>query len=491
MRTQTITVQAPTSRCLLLALALLFTVIILGGCGPQMGPGPGTTPPGRADQSQGLLALFLRLEQAQCPPCILWLEQVEIMDRQGRWIRLEAPAKRVDHTLGKGQIFLLRHLLPTGYYSKLRFSGRTVPHPGSPIPADPSGQRQEQAVAWQQREISLAAPLYLGPNDSLSLFLSWDVAGTIADRGLPVFRAAPRLPHLIADLAYATCPEINTLFLLSTGKNRVIDSMGLMGGPSYMAVPATTRGSDNLLVLEPEKRRLARVLPSAARKVETIDLVMMNEPSHLALSEDGSKAFVLDRERGDIFRIDLRSGQTENRVHLGYRPSFLISLPGRNQIAVSLAMSQSVVLLREDDLQPVQTITTGSRPEGLLAWQDRLLYVAESGSGTVLMVDLITNTSQRITVDFNPRRLALARSRIFVTNTGSRSLSLLMPGRMQVSRTIPLPGRPGEVSAIPANAWLYVGDQDNGSILVINPATGQIADRIDLGCRPLGIVPAN
>ena len=127
-----------------------------------------------------------------------------------------------------------------------------------------------------------------------------------------------------------------------------------------------------------------------------------------------------------------------------------------------------------------------------MIWKDRLLYIAESGANSVLVYDLINNKEKkRVLVDLTPRRIMNADGFIFVSNYNSRSISLLSPGQINVSRTIPLSGRPLELADVPRNKWIYVGNEDENGLTIVDPVTTKTVGRIELGAKPMGITVFN
>ncbi len=469
------------------AFILLLSLVVLQGCISGQGnesTGIRTTPLG----NQGYLSLFLNLKDKNSPAVGMQIQQVEILAESGNWLPLtSAPIQVHTKTIRAGQVFLLRGRLMPGYYSRIRLVlGQAWQ--GAPEQTDNALSLSDQDV-----EIRLPNALYIGRGDSQSIFLTWDVGRSLnnSNRFTPHLSAAPKLKNMIVDVAYVACPEIQTIFMIRTDKNWVFDSLGIQGQPTFLAssslYPATS-----LFALVPDQQKVVKISPAANRVIESYNLSMTGNPSHMVLAPDGTTAYILDQARGNILRMDLRSGHIEKRNRLGHAPSYIIYLPKQKLLAVSLSRSQNVVLVDPDTLSPVQTISTARRPEGLMLWNDALLYIAESGANSVLVYDLINSReSKRIAVDFTPRRIISAGGYIYVANYNSKSISRLSPGQLGVSRTLPLDGRPLEMAYDEKNRWIYVGNADRNALDILDPSTGKPAGRIELGSRPLGIRVVN
>lgn len=436
----------------------------------------------------GRLSLFLNLKEARGPDLEMRIREIELLSDSGSWQPLTAGVVTVrSGTIGDGQVFVARSSLAPGYYLRLRVtlaSASLRQAMDEQIPLVP-----ETSVV----EVGIPAPLYIGKGDSRSLFLSWDVQASLVERTgfTPVFQLAPRLKNLIADVAYVACPDIDTVFMIRTDKNRVLDSLGVAGGPTYLFrapyVPA-----ENLYALTPEDLGVKRIAAAANRVVETYRLSMSGKPTHMALGPAGRRAYLIDRKRGNILRMDLQSGNVDLRARLGYGPVYILYMKKWNLLAVSFSLSQTVVLVDPEQLSPVRTISTSVRPEGLAVWKDRLLYIAESGSNTVLQYDLVQGRIvRRIPVGFSPRRILALDNMIYVTDYGSKSISMLRPGQLGVTRAISLSGRPLELVDVPNRKLIYVGNEDHQSITIIDPVTMKSLGSIQLGARPAGIAVMN
>ncbi len=462
---------------LLLACGL---VSLLCGCvaGGGAGSGAGVVAP-----DAGLLSLFLNLQQNRGPDLEMRLGSIEILSGGGTWQAVTGHVVTVrSGRVGDRRILLARTSLAPGNYHRLRLTlVDALLHEG----------RAERILTPVTRVAELAIPdsLFVGRGDSRSLFLSWDVPSSLAGGNSfrPVLSLAPRLKNLIADVAYVACPDINTVYMIRTDRNWVYDSLGVAGAPSYLLrAPQAATGS--LYALTPADMGVKRIAAAANRVVETYRLSMAGRLTHMALGPQGRWAYIVDRARGNILRLDLRSGSVDRRVRLGYGPVYIIYLEKMNLLAVSLSFSQSVVLVDPETLATVRSISTSGRPEGLAVWRDKLLYIAESGSNTVLQYDLeLGSAGRRIPVGFSPRRILALDDAIYVADYGSASLSILRPGQLGIARTLPLSGRPLEVADIHGRKLIYVGNEEEEAISIVDPVSMKSVGLIPLGARPAGI----
>ncbi len=462
---------------------LLVALLQLSGCTSPGSSSSGTSLP--VLSGNGRVSLFLSLKEDRGADLEMRIRSIELLSEGGSWQPLGAEVVTVrSGTIGNRQVFIGRSLLVPGYYSRLRLN----------LIDAALYQRMDERIPLTLEtevvEIKIPDPLYIDKGDSRSLFLSWDVQASLAEgaRFRPVLRLAPSLKNLIADVAYVACPDINTVYMIRTDKNQVLDSLGVAGAPTYL-LRAPFIPAENLYALTPEDLGVKRIAAAANRVVETYRLSMSGKPTHMALGPAGRRAYLIDRKRGNILRMDLQSGTVDLRARLGHGPVYIIYLKKRNLLAVSFSLSQTVVLVDPEHLSPVQTISTSGRPEGLAVWKDRLLYIAESGSNTVLQYDLEqSRTVRRIPVGFSPRRILALDNMIYVADYGSKSISMLRPGQLGVTRAIPLSGRPLELADVASRKFIYVGNEEEKAITIIDSVTMKVVGAIELGARPAGIV---
>lgn len=406
------------------------------------------------------------------------IQSIEILAEDSSWVPLTFASIEVSTlSLPGGQMFLSRTSVAAGYYSRLR------------VRAICDGQVSEPATDPMVIELEIRNLLYVAKDDSHSLFLTWDVSASVATGGTvnPVLSLEPKLKNMLVDVAYAACPDINTVYMICTDKNWVCDSLGVTGSPSYL-VSDPNAPTANLFTLTEKGKEIKKVGPASNRVEASYPLLSLSKGLHFAVSPDSQWAYITDRRRGNILRLNLRSGSIDVRKRLGYEPSYILYLEKQELLAVTLSLSQTVVLLDPQTLEQVQAISTGSKPGALMVYRDNFLYLTEGGGNSVMVYDLTLNRVQkRVPVGLSPRRILAANNYIYVTNYRSHTLSLLKHGQLGVSKTITLNGPPLELVYSPKNKWLYVGNEVTRGIDIIDPVNNKLTGHISLGAIPRGI----
>jgi len=465
----------------LLLLLIPIFLFFFSGCLPTgtAGNSAGKTLWHKGSNQAARLSVFLNLKKTFGPEINMDITNVEIHSN-GVWRPLTSGAVEIDAVkIGMGQVFVAGHDVPAGRYDKIKFTLETAAiHKGN--------KKAHLKPDNPEIEVALPAGLTVSKGDSRSLFVTWDTEASLTDDGglAPAFSIAEQTIPLVADLAFAACPRINTLYLIRTDKNQVCGSIGVGGHPSYLAVnPSNTY----LYVLAAGDSSIKVIELSTHRTVDIIKLPTTLKPTFMTASSDGRSAYLLDERGNRLVLLDLPSGTISNSVILGHRPRYALCLPDHNQLAVSSSMSQSVYLVDPVKLTTEKIISVGSDPQGLLVWND-LLYIAESRLNTVTVYDLKEHQIlKRIRVGSMPRRLFNTGNTIFVANYKSGDLSTLVPGRLTAFRTIKTGNKPFEMTYSENQRWLYVGDEGRGEITVIDNTSKRVDRRIMLGTPPRGL----
>jgi YVTN family beta-propeller protein len=173
-------------------------------------------------------------------------------------------------------------------------------------------------------------------------------------------------------------------------------------------------------------------------------------PGPLAFAGDGRTLFVGSTGDSHVCVVDTTAGRTKDRFPAWLTPRSVAPLPDGRVYAADWATGAiSVIETRE------KLLAVGKSPSGIaVSPQTKRAYVANSGAGTVTVIDLITGTP-----------------------TGS---------------LITVGGEPAGVAVGPSGKPLYVADAFNGSISVVDVTNGNLIKTLpDIGIllRGLAISP--
>ncbi len=458
-------------------LLLLSAFMLISGClvTADSGKTAGRTCVVPLDfEDGGRLSMFLRLANPDVPRVWLKIAAVEVLDGD-TWIPLTSGAIEIDTgRLGRGQMFIGRRKIPAGTCKALRFNLVKA----ALIKKD--GSRVMLMLEEPSARVELPAPVELGLDASESLFVSWDVEHTVKGAVLapPVLSVSTsEIVPLISNLAYVSCPEIDTVYLFRTDRNWVHGSMAVKGEPRQMFLDA---GNSRLYVLASKASMIVVIDLKTNKVMDRINLSMLQEPSFMAPDADAANAFIIDARGNYLARYDLASGNLSSRARIGQKLNFVKYLPDQQRLAVSSALDQSVYLVNPDDLTVQEQIQLSGVPEGLEV-DGSTLYITEETANTVAVYDLESRRIlRRVRVGFGPYRVMVNNGEVFVSNRNGSGVSVFRSGQISASRTLKGAAIPTELDASTRNHWLYVADSNCGGIRVFDATSKLPAGLVDL-----------
>jgi len=469
------------------SLSAVLLLVILSGCMAlpdtttkvtksflmaDMGKDPGYT---------ARINCFLNLKDDQGPAIRLEVAGIEVISDGFRLPIVKSPLKISSTEIRSGQLFLGSIPVPPGRYDRLSFSISTAEAPKS------GGQYAVMTPKPFIVEVGLGTDLNLEPGESSTLLISWDLENSFRPDNTisPALTASPALKQIPLDIILVTCPDINTVYVLRADKNWVVDSFGLTGSPTYMAISPET---NQLLYILASRDRMIKVVDlSTYRIINFFPVPLNDEPTFMTISPDGGSAFLLDENSGYLSRVNLTTGQSDARVLLNYRPKYAAYLNEQNLLAVSLSLAQKVLLLDPESLAVRGTITTGGTPDGIVVMDNQIL-IADYGDNSVSIAELRGRVAQsRLAVGFGPRRLMGTGRQVFVSNYNDGSLSVLQPGQFGVIQEIYGFGRPLEMVFNQSYFRLYVGDEKMAALAVVDTNSKRLLGHIFLGAKPFDL----
>ncbi|GCE40146.1 collagen triple helix repeat domain protein [Rhodococcus wratislaviensis] len=182
-----------------------------------------------------------------------------------------------------------------------------------------------------------------------------------------------------------------------------------------------------------------------------------------AASADALNPAALDPSANyDSFTVTVTDVQSGNRVDVPV------------QVPVSAAQ-----------MKVVQSTTVGSNPSGVV-FADTKTYVANQSSKSVSVLDATNVVVGSVTVGTSPTGVAAnpAGTRVYVTNSGSGNVSVIDTATNKVVATIGVGTTPNAVAVNPSGTRAYVTNSGSGNVSVIDTATNKVVATITTGTTP-------
>ncbi len=263
-------------------------------------------------------------------------------------------------------------------------------------------------------------------NDDTVTVLNDNVANPtpvgVGDRPVAITIAADGNAY-VANADGHSITRINPTTLATTDFQLGVDGDGAPVTPTGIAVnPAGT------IVYTSNTNSTISVLKLSDGTVTTIAV----DPTALEFSSDGHHLYAVDTEHDLVAIVDVDTGNVE-RVDVGDAPA-------------GIAIQES-------------------------AGVPRYAYVTNSGSGTVSVIDLQTNTKlpQDITVGSNPQGIAITPdgSKVYVANYGSGTVSVINTADKSITTVTGLGANPYDIAINAAGTQATITNPDDNKVTIL------------------------
>nr|WP_225951317.1 Ig-like domain-containing protein [Mycobacterium sp. OAS707] len=226
------------------------------------------------------------------------------------------------------------------------------------------------------------------------------------------------------------------------------------------------------------------------------------DPSGVAFSADGSRAYVTNKYDKTVSVVNTASGAVVATIKVPYAPTAVVVSPVATQNRAYVAMTTGVAVIDTStnklvDAKPstsaVDSIAVGASPSALaINSTGTRLYVSNGGSSTVSVVNTATNTEiTRVTVGSQPSGLAVSPddSRVYALSRYSDSVTVISTVDNKVIGSAKVGDSPRGVVVSPNGQRIYVSNYNSGTVTVLNTAgaTPVFVKTITVGTQPEGI----
>jgi YVTN family beta-propeller protein len=204
-------------------------------------------------------------------------------------------------------------------------------------------------------------------------------------------------------------------------------------------------------------------------------------------AEGGRAVAILDvARRRKIGEIDLGEYRRPHGIEVGHRsgrlfvtcdrPAALLVIdPQRRSVEAAIRLADAKAL-------PHMVAVSGD---------ERLAYVANCGSGTVSVIDLVARKeTSGITIGGVPMGMALTRDgkTLYATNRTANGVAVIDTANAKVKRIIEISGQPVRAAFTPDERLLLVTLIESGELAVIDLADMAVTRRLPIGQRVEGLL---
>ena len=216
-----------------------------------------------------------------------------------------------------------------------------------------------------------------------------------------------------------------------------------------------------------------------------------NTPRRVAVSPDGTRAYVCNHGSHTVSVIDTATNQVLTDIRVGIAPWEVAVSPDGTRAYVCNAAGGTVSVIDTATHQVLTDIRVGNGPTGIAVSPDGTrAYVSNYGSHTVSVIDTATDrVLPNIQVGINPREVAVSPdgTRAYVCNWSSRTVSVLDTATDRVLRDIPIGNYPYGIAVSPDGTRAYVSHNLSHTVAVLDTATDRVLTDIPVGTGPYEI----
>jgi YVTN family beta-propeller protein/VCBS repeat-containing protein len=210
-------------------------------------------------------------------------------------------------------------------------------------------------------------------------------------------------------------------------------------------------------------------------------------PYGVALTPNGKYAYVTNRNGGTVSVIDTATKSVVKTVAVGNGPQGVAVSPDGNLIYVTNRGSGSVSVI---DTNPVHgtyntviaTVAVAGDPFEVAFSPDGTdAYVARAGAGSVAVIDTATSSVvNNIAVGSTPYDVAFSPdgTHAYVPNLNSNTMSVIDTASQSTTATISIPGQPTGVAVSPDGTLAYVTTMSGNAVSLIDTSTNTVIDTV-------------
>jgi serine/threonine protein kinase/DNA-binding beta-propeller fold protein YncE len=219
--------------------------------------------------------------------------------------------------------------------------------------------------------------------------------------------------------------------------------------------------------------------PLNPRPLEPVGL----QPGADGVATGAGFVWIANRELDTVTRVNARTRRVEgNPIPVGTEPDSLAA--GLGAMWVTNTSDNTVTRLDPGDGTRLGTHMVGAAPEGILIARGSA-WIANGGDGTVTRLDSGGNETATAPVGTAPVQLAATTDSVWVTvSKDNKIVELGFEDGQPTGREVPIPGTPRGIAYEPVRGELWVSASAANRLVVVDPDSAQIEDRVDVPENP-------
>ncbi|WP_281690599.1 serine/threonine-protein kinase [Pseudonocardia thermophila] len=216
-------------------------------------------------------------------------------------------------------------------------------------------------------------------------------------------------------------------------------------------------------------------------------------PAEIALSPDGSRAYITNKDAGTLSVLDTATGEpVAAPIPVGDLPNSVRVSADGSRVFVTTTGSGTVTIVDAATNTVAATVPIGGFVDGIALSPDGTrLYAGVADRGEIVTIDVATarRIGRPIKVGDQPYGMDISPDgrRLYVPNFGTDDVSVIDTQTGAVVATVPVGDAPLGAVVSPDGSRLYVTNQDGGTVSILDTATNAVIGTVAIGPSPVGI----
>ena len=441
--------------------------------------------------SSGRFLLYIHSTTTSPPDVDFTISGIDLETDDGRIIKVVEDTINISSiALAAGQVLLKEAAVePASYRAiKIRISRATINKKEGPV---------SLALPEPDGMLSVKANFTIRKNESYVCSLEWNSLRSIEDRYRfqPYIGVELQMPSPRGLLLFVSNRGSNYITIIDRSRERVIGAVTVGDGPSGMAINSL---QDQLYVVNSGSRSISVIGTSQFRLLATIQLPGGMGPSDITfvpdqvasegtqLSLDG-KLYITNRISNDVTVVSTATSHMLGIVPVGNHPSHIAADLVRKEIYVTNERSNDLNIISVADDRVVGTIAVNRSPTGIAVGKDKL-YIFNEGSNNI---SIVSPSSRKVvgtvTLAASPKRGMVGfGGRIFIADTSADRVTFLSQLDF-ITRELPVSRGPINITGDERRNRIYVTNSGDNSVSVIDPVGEKVSKKIFVGLNPFGV----
>jgi YVTN family beta-propeller protein len=291
-------------------------------------------------------------------------------------------------------------------------------------------------------------------------------------------------------LAYVTNSGNNTVSVIDTGDNAIVDTVHVGSAPQFVAV-----APDGKHAYVGNADGMISVIETSAQTATLSGTISgVPPPVALAVNPDGQSVYSLAYNPGSVSVIDTATSSLTHTIRVGNNAVGIAVSPDGARAYVTNSSDNTVSVIDTASNAVVDTIKVQALPFGIGVSPDgEFVYVAnafaEGDLGSVSVIDTSTDAIVATIPVVNPTFLALnpAGTQLYVVGSNFTTVYAIDTSALKIVATIPVGNTLFGIAATPDGTRLYVPSFFGENVFVIDTATNQVTATLTGFASPTGV----